>query len=191
MLKGVTEYPSVDVLQRKYQDTVTIFEHSQTGELFQAFVRDFSQSDKGFIFLDHGGHPVPGLPVYWPFESGYYVNRYGEVYLLERRFSSHKHFQVGLSGKAWALFKVNTGTGNRSERYIDTAELVNFIAPHDKTKFLTRGIGALNRRYMLGSHSIFYKGNVIGARQQEKIVLDNELFKPDLKQVLGPSWRVL
>jgi hypothetical protein len=189
MGRGVKEWPTNDVLQRKYQDSWVVFEPPE-GQLYQGWVDGCEMGGSGPIFFLSNIGEVKHLPVYYPIESGYYTLSKGNVLLLERKFTPHKNYHVGVGNNGWSLWECNTGDGGNSPKHITKDSRIDFLNPIDRSRFLTRGLGVVNRKYLITADQVFYKGNQIGMRSGSIIILDNINFQKDLQFVLGPTWQV-
>lgn len=189
MARGVKEWPSTDVLQRKYMESWVIFEDPE-GKLYQAWVDNCEVTHQGCVYYLHGIGPTNNLPVYYPIESGYYASAKGTPLVLERKFTPQKNFRVGVDGHGWWLHETNTGDGSSVQRPISRDSKIDLLTPLDRSRFLTRGLGIVCRKYLVTTDQIFYKGNAIGAREKNVIILDNTSFHKDLQTILGSSWLV-
>jgi len=183
------EWKTNDVLQRKYQHSWVVFEDEQ-GTLSSHWVNECHWNGSQPIFFEGPNVLANHLPVYYPIESGYYTSPKEEPYLLVILFSPEKNFKVGVSPDGWILNKVNTGSGNLSDCGIGPGTKLDLLNPPDRTKFLIRGIGIISRNYLISTNKIFFKGNQIGLKHENKIILDQDIFRKDLSSLLGCQWQI-
>lgn len=188
--RAAVEYPASDVLDRKYSSSWVILEDEQ-GKLIQLWVDGVHQNPTGPIFISGTLNIAGKFPIYYHIESGYYLNSKGDPFLIQRQFTPHKFFKVGFSSSGWAATLLNTGTGAQGVVKIDRGLDIDLLNPPDRKPFLTRKIGIASRRYFITPSRVFFKGNQIGVRAPEnKILLDNHIFKHDLINTLGKEWQV-
>jgi hypothetical protein len=185
--RAAHEFPAGDVMDRKYSGSWVIMDDSN-GNLSQVWVD--AAGANPFKFVSRDKEITDKWPVYYPIESGYYVDKKERCFLVERAFTPHKSFKVGFSGNGWKAHEVNTGTGTLKQWRIDPLLELDLLNPPDRKPFLSRGLGVASRRYLITLNRAFYKGNQIGLRLDNKIMLDNHVFKQDLIKTLGPLWQV-
>jgi hypothetical protein len=187
MGRGIIEWPSNDVLQRKYSNSWAIFEDANS-KLAQVWVDTCEWTGNEQVFYS-GDFQWKGLkPVYFNVEAGYYVVM-SASFLLERKFTNQKNFRVGVSDSGWNLSTVDPSHYERNVEICPQRKL-DLLNPPDPSHFKKKGVGVISRNYFMAPSHLFYRGCPIGSREGNIILLDDISFKKDITNVLGPIWQV-
>ncbi len=137
------------------------------------------------------GMPVEGsdiktaVPVYTPFESGVYHIKGVPLYRALVVKNHTKSFAVGMNAHTHMWYGYCVDTGNISPLKAWEIDLLAPIAvdPWDPTK----PFGVLSKKVWWQHDRLMWLSKQLGFIKGNSIILDSEIYKPFIQQLVGPK----